>query len=65
MAAIDDEVRTFVELQQRIDEIRENLARLVVGRVHRQRLEVVLGLEQEIEDFFVVPEPLRRVRTLG
>src|SRR5438552_10043917 len=47
MPAIDDEVRALADLQQRFDQIREGLSRVLVGRARGKRLEVAFGSDEK------------------
>src|SRR5216683_1348343 len=51
MPAIDDVVRALADLEQRFDQVREGLSRVLVGRARRKRFEIALGIDQKAEDF--------------
>src|SRR5260370_2556759 len=61
VAAVDDIVRAFAEFEQRVGQVRENPACVLVSRPLRQMCQVMLCLEKKVEDLTVVLQPLRRV----
>ena len=54
VAAIDDEVRALADGQQRIDQIGEDFLRLFIARALGQALEIVLHLQQQVHNFFLM-----------
>src|SRR5262245_49121426 len=58
VAAVDHEVRALAELEHGVDEVGEDLPRLIVGGAHRQLLEVVLDLDQQLEQLLLVRQLL-------
>src|SRR5262245_20223092 len=65
VAAVHLEVGALGELEKRIDQVCEHLARLVVAGVLGQRLEVAPHLDQEVHELLLVAELLDRVAALG
>src|SRR5215510_12788903 len=65
VATVHLEVGALGELQERVDEVRERLARLLVAGALGQRLEVALHLDQEVDELLLVAELLDRVAALG
>src|SRR4051812_3186280 len=64
VTAVDDEVGALAEREQRLGEVREDLAGLRVARVPRERLEIALDREQEVNDLPRVGDPLDRILAL-
>src|SRR5450755_2276633 len=56
MATIDDVVRALADLEQRFDQVRKDLSRLLVGRARRKRFEVALGVDQKAKNFLPLLE---------
>src|SRR3954466_4830287 len=54
MAAIDHQVLAFAELEQRLDQVCERLARVLVAGVLRDRAQIADRLDQETQQLAVV-----------
>ena len=62
MTPADDEVGTFAELEQRLDQVGEDLFRLVVTCPSRKRLKVAPGLDHKLQHLLAMREPRCRIR---
>src|SRR6185503_16912260 len=65
VALVDHEIRALAELEHGLDQVREDLAGLLVGGPHRQRLEVLLDLDKQLEDPAVMRQLLPRRHMVG
>src|SRR6266480_4860308 len=62
MTPADDEVGTFAELEQRLDQVGEHLFRLIVTCPSRKRLKVAPGLDHKLQHLLAMREPRCRIR---
>src|SRR2546423_5655368 len=62
MTPTDDEIGTFAELEQRLDQVGERLFRLIVACGARKHLKVAPGLDDKLQHLLVMREPLCRIR---
>src|SRR6266436_6198161 len=62
MAAIDDVIRAFAQYKELLADVREYLARLIVGGARRQRLQVAHQLHHRLHHRLVVRQSLAQAR---
>src|SRR5689334_13656665 len=61
VAAVYDIVRAFAEFEQRVGQIRENSACILIARPLRQMCQVMLCLDKEVENLAIMLQPLSRI----
>src|SRR5436853_2833613 len=64
VTAIDDEIRTLVQLEKRLRHIGKDFEQLGVGRVLRHREQIMLQPDQKAYQLFDVSDPLERIACL-